>query len=121
MDLLDQVVHPSAPSFCKDPIGQRSNVLVSHDGDVGASQRRHRQILGGLPGLGVEQHSNGIVGNVRVRQLVPVKAGGTLVAAEQVPPAGHVAAVRDLDGLIERGQQRRAGYGAETGGGSSVE
>jgi hypothetical protein len=51
---------------------------------------------------------------------VTVEAGGTLVTAEQVPPASHVAASGNFQGVVERGQERRAGDGAKAWGGVRV-
>lgn len=113
--LLDEPRHAPRSTLRENAISKGHDVLVGDGRHVRAPEHRDGQVLSSLAGFWVEQYPNGIPGNFRVRDLVPVDGGRAPVAAEQIPPAFHVSAGRDLDGVVERRQEGGAGDATKAG------
>ena len=118
--LLDEPRHAPRSTLRENAISKGHDVLVGDGRHVRAPEHRDGQVLSSLASFWVEQDPNGIPGNFRVRDLVPVDGGRAPVAAEQIPPAFHVAAGRDLYGMVQRSQERGASHAAEAGRGNWV-
>lgn len=120
VNLLHEPRDPPRAPLIQNAVRDHYDVVVGHRGNVAPPQHRHREVLGGLASVGVQQHPNGVSRDVGMRQLVAVQRRCTVIATEEVAPALQMAARRNLDRLVERSQQGRACDGAEARGSGCI-